>query len=196
MKNTFFILLVCVLFTSCYGLEDNKIKLREIQCRILSLETKLPIEKIKTGLYYRNLKPVDSLSSNIDGFILYSFLSYGTWDHKVKVLKNSFFDDYLIEPEESQDIYLNPRAFIKLYVKNTNPYDENDMISINSYINEDYKRIGKNIDETVIYSVSYNSNYGYPKEISYDTKKNGVYKIERFKANLKSFDTLKVNINY
>lgn len=195
MKNTFYFLLICTLFTSCYGLEDNKLRLREIQCRILSLETKLPIENIKTELHFSN-KLVDTLSSDKDGFVLYSFLSYGTWDHKVKVLKNPLFDEYRAEPKENQDIYLNPRAFIKLYVKNTNPYDDNDWISINSYINEDYKRTGKNINETIIYSVSYNSNYGYPKEIPYDTKKNGILKIEYVKVQLKSFDTLQVNINY
>lgn len=101
---------------------------------------------------------------------------------------------HLIEGEINDLSYpVTPYAYVKMHLKNVNPFDENDRISMSSPLLKGRAFRGKNIDTTFIdYTASSNENVA----IIYWTYRNGIDTLTRNSQFLPAHDTTFIEIKY
>jgi 5-hydroxyisourate hydrolase-like protein (transthyretin family) len=202
MKKLIFALLL--LFFGCYNQNEDELKIRQVSGQVVSKETFLPIEGMKMYLVFNkdnHKDPVDSLVTDKDGRYDFTFLSYGTWDHLIFIKTQPMYDYFINDGyypvvNLSKTIYLYPKSFLKVKIKNTNPFNEKDKIIVAKLNSPELniELLGSKVEETKILSDIFENSY--KNVLRYYVFKNDTVKTFSIPIKLTSFDTTTVSINY
>ena len=147
--------------------------LKPIPNALVVLEEEFHMPFTGGGKYY----PIDSTYTNADGYYIYDFKHIDKLDdyyfsYQVKVLAPKYFDNNSRMENgyaHRSDIILDPYAWIKVHVKNVNPFDEKDRIFTSSN-GGGGEYFGTNID-----LIEYHRNRGGRlTTIVWNTKKNNI----------------------
>ena len=151
-KSTFlllaFILSVPLLWISC----DNDGILSGttiIEGQVLAYGTNEPVEnatvtlyeRVSTGSFSGADVAVETIITDASGS--YSFESEGLGLTGVNATHDNYFEPNMItydgivyKNRNNIDIVIDPHAWLKLHIKNVNPFDQNDYINVNGFITE------------------------------------------------------------
>ena len=151
-KSTFlllaFILSVPLLWISC----DNDGILSGttiIEGQVLAYGTNEPVEnatvtlyeRVSTGSFSGTDVAVETIITDASGS--YSFESEGLGLTGVNATHDNYFEPNMItydgivyKNRNNIDIVIDPHAWLKLHIKNVNPFDQNDYINVNGFITE------------------------------------------------------------
>ena len=212
-------LIILTLIFSCHKPEDNPIpkdkvpygdgSRTKIEGRVLEYGTLKPIPNALVvleeefhmpftggGKYY----PIDSTYTDSDGYYIYDFKHIDKLDdyyfsYQVKVLAPKYFDNNSRMENgyaHRSDIILDPYAWIKVHVKNVNPFDENDELRTGSPKGGGGVFIGINMDATEI-----QNKFGNRKiELLWVVIKNKIQSIHKDSLYLPAHDTIDYEIFY
>ena len=130
--------------------------LKPIPNALVVLEEEFHMPFTGGGKYY----PIDSTYTNADGYYIYDFKHIDKLDdyyfsYQVKALAPKYFDNNSRMENgyaHRSDIILDPYAWIKVHVKNVNPFDEKDYLFTNIW-GGGGKYYGLDIDITEVYPV-------------------------------------------
>jgi hypothetical protein len=206
MKKYFFVLVsFSFLMVQCRKETNNFIK---VSGKVLEFGTNKPIANAKVGIYseggaflgttWSNL--VDTTRTDANGF--YSIEKQGIDNGSSFYVSAAANKYYTFDPTKyvatgqdvmNNDIVLDPFAWIKVHVKNVNPFDENDKIGLGNGIGTlQIFYLGKNIELNHVNKLKGNS----PITIDWSVTKNGILKEFRDTIKISAQDTLKYEILY
>jgi hypothetical protein len=201
-------IVLLIALTSCH--KDETPTTTIVEGHVREFGTGKPLTNAKVSLYgasqgsfswYGSSGPVSTyLSDSKDGYYSVSYHEKGSMTvmaEKDRYEKNGYFPTDMFDVPEGRkttlDIYLYPNAWLKLYVKNTAPFDDNDKIASNfGYGWETQELKGKEIDKF----------YGYPAYgntdlvIKYSVTKNGQTKDFQVSVFCPGHDTTSYTIAY
>jgi hypothetical protein len=200
MKKYFFVLVsFSFLMVQCRKESNNYIK---VSGKVLEFGSNKPIANAKVGIYseggaflgstWSNL--VDTTRTDANGF--YSIEKQGIDNGSsfyVSAAANKYYTfdptKYLATGQDvtNNDIVLDPFAWIKIHVKNVNPFGDNDKFIINGSTYE-----GKNFEQNFTFKVIGNKNL----PLGWSIQKNNVWRSFSDSTKIVAHDTLKYEILY
>ena len=158
-----------------------------IEGRVLEYGTNEPVEnatvtlyeRVSTGTFSGTDLAVETIITDASG--RYSFESEGLGLVGVNATHDNYFEPNMItydgivyNDKNNVDIVIDPHAWLKLHIKNVNPFDENDLLT--SYSNpivgaSPENSYGQNIDFYTTQKIRGNKN----KHIIWWVTKNNIY---------------------
>jgi len=221
IKNHYYFSLLLILFasfSSCQKIKDE-LKGKKKQGNHITVDVFVIDES--TSLPIRNAKVVvlESYSLSISGQAIAAhyadskgkvqldFEGRPGYHYSVVAEKNLYFNNVgaakIIDSGDKKaktTIRLRPKGFVKLHVKNVQPFDESDLIYFNSYcLSFDGVFNKKNLD-TIIWYPGFDCEgaaYGnYNLHFAYWITKNQITTRKEILAFIPAFDTTLININY
>lgn len=204
-RNTILFFCLTVLSgTGCY--KDNPVGDHDVlwKGRILEKGTNKPVPNADIFLYEHELDGdlwggsprilINSYKADGEGWYQFTFNDLAKHGYDIQVVAKDYYESKKMSPNEvngvsKMDVVLDPYAWIKFHVKNVNPQDDNDRITIDRFQPLD----GRNIDTFLISEQIGNLDHEVIKRIT----KGGVYKIlyDTLPA-LKAHDTTYFEIKY
>ncbi len=201
MKKYFLILVpLMILLSQCQ--KEPATTFIKLSGRVLELESNKPIPNAKVGIYEEGgeflgstwTRLLDSFRTDANGFYHYEKhnLDKGS-SFFLSVAANKYItydpNNYLITGQEvnNLDVVLSPYAWIKVHIKNVNPFDSSDKIILsgNTYI-------GNSFEKEIIYQISGNKNL----RITWSVYKNSLWRHFSDSVKVNAHDTLKYQIFY
>lgn len=147
--------------------------------------------------------PVETLYTDNEGKTRYTGSIDRNYMYYAEAYKNNYFDTHDNQASVSSatnyspTIYMYAYSYVKLHVKNVNPFDHFDWIDVQSQCNQ-YIFQGLSIDTTFIWCDECNcawfGNFFYEAAIGYN--KNQTDYVTHINFTPISFDTITVNINF
>jgi hypothetical protein len=203
MKKPFFILLVMVLcqIWSCSKPKPNEWQ-TTVNARAVEYNTTVPVSNASVLLFAGGRIQAETVTNALGQF-QFEFVATPGVVYKVLVTPDTlhttkrYFQTRVWSINEGQsnrfDYPVTPYAYVKMHLKNVNPFDENDRISMSSPLLKGRAFRGKNIDTTFIdYTASSNENVA----IIYWTYRNGMDTLTRNSQFLPAHDTTFIEIKY
>jgi hypothetical protein len=206
MKKYFFVLVSFgFLMVQCRKESNNFVK---VSGKVLEFGSNKPIANAKVAVYEEGgaflgstwTKLVDSTHTDANGFyrIEKSNIDNAS-SFYVAAAANKYYTfdptKYVATGQDvmNNDIVLDPFAWIKVHVKNVNPFDDKDKIGLGNGIGTlQIFHIGKNIELNHVNKLKGNS----PITIDWSVTKNGILKEFRDTIKISAQDTLKYEILY
>lgn len=207
-KYTLLIIPLLFLLTQCR--KDNKTTFIKTSGKILEFGSNKPIKNAKVGIYEEGgeflgstwTKLVDTTRTDAAGF--YHFdkdnLDKGS-SFFISAAAEKYYtydpNNYLVTKQEvlNNDIVLDPFAWIKVHVKNVNPFDDNDRILLGNVVgpsNGAMTYIGRNIELNFINKVTGNRDM----LADWVVRKNGIGILHLDTIKITAHDTLFYEILY
>jgi hypothetical protein len=199
MKKFLFVLISCsFLMAQCHKEANNFIK---VSGKVLEFGSTKPIANAKVGIYEEGgaflgttwTKLVDSTHTDVNGF-------YNIDKPNIDVGSSFYISAaaekyYTFEPTKylstgkavTNEIILDPFAWIKIHVKNVNPFDTNDKIIINGST-----YTGKNFEQDFTYKIIGNKNFS----IEWSVQRNNISTSFSDSTKVVAHDTSKYEIRY
>jgi hypothetical protein len=205
MKKPFFILLV-PLTLLLHGMSCSKPTRNEwqtiVNARAVEYNTTVPVPNASAVLFAGNRIQAETIT-DAQGQFKFDFIATPGTVYQILVTpdtlhtKKRYFQTrvwYINEGEVNTFEYpVTPYAYVKMHLKNVNPFDESDRISMSSPLLKGRAFRGKNIDTTFIdYTASSNENVA----IIYWTYRNGIDALTRSSKFLPAHDTTFIEIRY
>ena len=154
MKRSILLLLITVSLFSCQKQEENPSTVfgyafdKFTQEPILGAEVHLFQSEFTSFFSPDRITFLETTLSDKDGFFEFQFEELDfPFSHFVYVEEHGFFPEQK-DAEKNMEILLEPQANIQLHIKNVNPFNENDKITINSTCGG-YTFIGNDIDTLI-----------------------------------------------
>jgi hypothetical protein len=177
---------------ACYNIDNNNTQLSKFERTIISSETLKPLQGLKVYLTDSGII-MDSTDTDKNGHYAFDVFSISENREYGEIVKTELYES---DPGLGIDKiwYFVPVSWLRIHVKNTTPFDENDQIELEAFPSVSAQFKGKEIDETVIKKLRYS--YGYTNYMNYFIKKNGKRTYTKIDIKPINFDTLDININY
>ncbi len=153
------------LLISISSCDDNEPVLQPttVKGQVLEYGTNTPIPYAKVRLLRQeaiwggggSTSVYDTLSTNVNGFYEITFPESANYIYMFDAIKDGYYelvnpkDDFLPNRENNMNIILDPLAWLKIHVKNVNPFNDQDYMNINGIVNYG-PWYGRNIDEAFI----------------------------------------------
>jgi hypothetical protein len=206
MKKYLF-LLACfgLLMAQCHKNDDKFIK---VSGKVLEFGSNKPISNAKVGIYEEGgaflgttwTKLVDTTRTDANGF--YS-IEKNNIDRSssffIAAAANKYYtydpNNYLVTGQEvtNNNIVLDPFAWIKVHVKNVNPFNDRDSILLGNVVGTiPMTHVGKNIELNYINKVRGNLRM----EAQWSVGKNSIWKFLTDSIRIQAHDTLNYEILY
>lgn len=206
MKKYLF-LLICFSFlmAQCHKDDDKFIK---VSGKVLEFGSNKPIPNAKVGVYEEGgeflgttwTKLVDTTRTDANGF--YSIEKNNidrTSSFFISAAANKYYpydpNNYLVTGQEvaNNNIVLDPFAWIKVHVKNVNPFNERDSILLGNVVGTiPMTHVGKNIELNYTNKVRGNLRM----EVQWSVGKNSIWKFFTDSITIPAHDTLNYEILY
>lgn len=187
MKNLkYLILFPCIFLFSCYDHSDTSISLAEIEGKVISNETNLPVKNLNVRLKYLNKKYVDSISTDGSGSFYFSILYFDSRDYTIDVNPK-----YGVLTVTNKQYSFDPVAYLKLNTINEDAVNKNDLVYFTNF-NLAIKGLN---NKTTFVPILYGSPK-YVKTLEYEVTKNNKTTYFKKDIQLRCLDTLKVDIRY
>lgn len=176
--------------------------------KVLEYGTNKPIANAKVGIYEEGgeflgatwTRLLDTTRTDANGFYYFDKpnLDKGS-SFFIAATANKYYaydpNSYLITGQvvTNNDIVLDPFAWIKVHVKNVNPFDDRDSIFLDGIVGTlSGIHIGNNVDLNYVNTIRGNR----PMEASWTIIKNNIRKIYADTLRINAHDTLKYQIFY
>ncbi len=205
-KYTILIIPLLLLLSQCR--KDDKTTYIKTSGKVLEFGSNKPIKNAKVGIYEEGgeflgstwTKLVDTTRTDATGFYHFDIgdLDKGS-SFFISAAADKYYtydpNNYLVTKQEvlNNDIVLDPFAWIKVHVKNVNPFDDNDRIILGNGISPlNSIQIGKNIN--LLYTNKLLGNREF--ETGWSVTKNGVNTQYKDILKIPAHDTLNYEILY
>jgi hypothetical protein len=206
MKKYLFVLIsFSFLMAQCRKASNNYIK---VSGKVLEFGSNKPIANAKVAIYsedgaflgstWTNL--VDSTHTDANGFYSMekSNIDQGS-SFYVAAAANKYYTfdptKYIVTGQDvtNNDIVLDPFAWIKVHVKNVNPFNDRDSLLLGNVVGTiPMTHVGKNIELNYINKVRGNLRM----EVQWSVGKNSIWKFLTDNVTIPAHDTLKYEILY
>lgn len=193
------------LMAQCHKDDDKFIK---VSGKVLEFGSNKPIPNAKVGVYEEGgeflgttwTKLVDTTRTDANGF--YSIEKNNidrTSSFFISAAANKYYpydpNNYLVTGQEvaNNNIVLDPFAWIKVHVKNVNPFNERDSILLGNVVGTiPMTHVGKNIELNYTNKVRGNLRM----EVQWSVGKNSIWKFFTDSITIPAHDTLNYEILY
>jgi hypothetical protein len=143
-RNNLFIWLILLLFLgSCRkkevtvrvsGVVNNSV----LQQGVSNLQIKLLVKEVQSGTYSNTFKLLQTTTTDLNGNYSFEFPHRTALEYKIQIESDLFFvyseiinpDDWSLTEMNKYDIYLSPKSYIKLRVKNQFPQSATDNVVV------------------------------------------------------------------
>jgi hypothetical protein len=173
MKNLIMALMALTLpifWTSC---DDGMLDYTKISGVVRDAGKGTPIPDAKVILYIKEGIafnsgpgfPIDTIISDANGYYEYIFNHELGYIYSVQAEKTGYWEveptsDFINGRETEVNLHIYPLAWLKIHVKNVNPFDENDNISIAEFCENTYPQFrGRDVDNIIICEVHGNTEF-------------------------------------
>jgi hypothetical protein len=197
-----------VVFAGCRKVKDNEI---DATIYVKQYKTNAPIANAKI-LITRGTPSsgigstvVDTLFTDSNGKAIYDQAVDRDYMYYAEAYKDNYFDTHNQqvsvtrgEKKFKTTIFMYAYSYVKLHVKNTNPFDQFDLIQLSSHCPSNLFFQGLNIDTTFLYcDYDYKWMAGFPQYSysAYITKNNQAFTVP-YSFITHPFDTITIDINY
>ena len=194
--------MACLLFTTCN--KDSSATSAAGQVIDATTQNAVPnatvyIQKRNTNCFGCNAGTFAIINADGSGNFSYSFNADKGYAYSVAAAANNYFDNLYtggvgIDSYKSNNIKvpLQPKAWLKLHIKNATPYDFNDHIGISGVWGSPIQLYGMNID--TVFSGPVNGNT--TNSVNWGVIKNNITNNYSGLPYFTAFDTTLYNINY
>ena len=202
------ILLIPLLLVMAQCHKDSTTAYIKVSGKVLEFGSNKPVKNAKVGIYEEGgtflggtwTKLVDTTRTDANGIYR---LEKGNLDKGSSFFISAFADkyytydpnNYLVTGQDvtNNNIVLDPFAWIKVHVKNVNPFNDRDSILLGNVVGTiPMTHVGKNIELTYINKV-----FGNLKmEAQWSVGKNGIWKFKTDTIYITAHDTLNYEILY
>ena len=194
----------CLPFSSCHKVKSDEIK---VTITVKEYKTDKPIANaivsITIGKNQIGTNLVATLTTNENGEAFYDeIVSTFDYNYYCQARKEGYIDEGTQAPisigkdKQKQVLTLYTESYVKLHVKNVNPFNQSDLISFNSACNT--YTIAGTADSTFLWcydcDCKWYGNYNHTGG-AFITK-NGKDTTVHFNFETRPYDTITVNINY
>lgn len=205
-KYTILIIPLLLLLSQCR--KDDKTTFIKTSGKVLEFGSNKPIKNAKVGIYEEGgaflgstwTKLVDTTRTDATGFYHFDIgdLDKGS-SFFISAAADKYYaydpNNYLVTKQEvlNNDIVLDPFAWIKVHVKNVNPFNDRDSILLGNVVGTiPMTHVGKNIELNYINKVFGNRDM----QADWVVRKNGIGKSFIDSIKIPAHDTLKYEILY
>ncbi len=198
----FFLLVVLVCINGCendkyFGNGTSNIHVRQYKTGVAIANAKVVITKGNPGNGVGTV-PVDTVFTDSDGNATFSGVMDHDYFYYAEAYKDNYFDTHNNQAsltDGTANIVMYAYSFVKLHVKNVNPFDQYDLLEFSAGCNPFVQ--GLTIDTTFLFcdnGIKFmgDYNYGY----SYTVVKNNISHNTIFSFLPVPNDTLIIEINY
>ncbi|MBL0049272.1 MAG: hypothetical protein IPP32_14395 [Bacteroidetes bacterium] len=208
MKGKIVLIFILLAIASCKKISNSKI---DAKIYVKQYKTEEPIVNSEVQIFRG--KPgtgfgtelVETIYTNTEGIASYKTSVDKDFDYYAFAKADNYFNDgdqVILERGKRHfktTIYKYANSYVKIHIKNANPYNQYDLIQFSSAcLSGHYQFQGSNIDTTFLWcDVCGCSWYGsYPYQGAGLVTKNGIEVGNFFSFTPIPFDTLTININY
>ena len=202
------ILIIPLLLSLSQCRKDDKTTFIKTSGKVLEFGSNKPIKNAKVGIYEEGgeflgstwTKLVDTTRTDATGFYHFDIgdLDKGS-SFFISAAADKYYtydpNNYLVTKQEvlNNDIVLDPFAWIKVHVKNVNPFNDADSLILGNVVGTIPRiHVGKNIELNYTNKVFGNKNM----QAGWSVRKNGIWKDYELVINIPAHDTLNYEILY
>lgn len=191
---------------SCKKISNNKIDAC-IYVKQYKTETPIPNAEVqilrgKPGLGY-GTEVVETVYTDADGMAIYKTKVDKDYSYYAFSRLDGYYneDDQVVlsrgERNFKTTIFKYANAYVKLHIKNMNPFDQYDLFAVGSFCNTYYYH-GSNIDTSFLWCLDCHCAWlgGFKINTGYEVTRNGNMFTNHFSMEPVPFDTLTIDINY
>ncbi len=195
---------IIVCFNRCekdklVGSNNGNIHVRQYKTGVAIAGAKIIVTKgnLSSGV---GTIPVDTLYTDADGNATYTGEIDNSYFYYAEAYRDNYFDTHNNQASLTSgtaNIVMYANSYVKLHVKNVNPFDQYDLIQLQSYCHPNLFFQGFSIDTTFLYC---DYDYVWMGEFHYSysaliTKNSQISTIPYSFVPI-PFDTMTININY